>query len=369
MQRTGQPPEQPKQPEQPEQPRQAEHTGEQEQTERLDWFQQEPQHSAVPHTDADPVHTVWQLPRFRLGSRRFTGRIDHALVCVTRQGAYETFLPPDRPTTVRRYVALYEIDTDPHSFQLNIPLPSLDDDAEFEATVDITWRVDHPAQLVRSQERDVPGLITRKLLPQLRTASRRHPVRATAEAERAVSDAVAHATWLGDGQGLKVSCSVRLRCDAAERSHQARLRTARHEAEAAEPEHKAAHLRESYEVERRAERIRFYETTLARGGTAALALHLTAHPDETQLVLDHLQAGQNRLVDTQMRLIDQALESKQLEDHQLDEPRQLIADRMSALLRTTALSEAEAPQSYPELPPQASAVESAPPEDRPGTGA
>ncbi|MFF5520710.1 hypothetical protein [Streptomyces coeruleorubidus] len=303
--------------------------------EPLDWFQQQPQPPAAPHADADPVRTVWQLPRFHLGGRRFTGRIDHALVCVTRKGAYETFPPPDRPTSVRRYIAVYEVDTDPHAFQLNVPLPSLVDSFEFEVTADVGWRVAHPERFVRSQERDVPGLLTRELLPVMRAAGRRHPIEAGAEAEQAVQQAVRDATALGQAQGLHVTCSVRLRHDATERSHQARLRTARHELEAAKPEHAATLLRESYEAERRAEQIRFYELTLARGGTAALALHLAAHPEETQLVLQHLQAGQNRLLDTQVSLINQALENKQLEGYQLDEPHKLIAERMKAILRTT----------------------------------
>ncbi|MGR4853364.1 hypothetical protein [Streptomyces sp. LARHCF252] len=303
--------------------------------EQLDWFQQQPQHPAAPHTDADPVRTVWQLPRFRLGGLRFTGRIDHALVCVTRKGAYETFLPPDRPTSVRRYVAVYEVDTDPHAFQLNVPLPSLVDSFEFEVTADIGWRVTHPARFVRSQERDVPGLLTRELLPLMRDAGRRLPIQASAEAERAVQQAVRDAASLGQAQGLQITCSIRLRRDAAERSHQDRLRTARHEMEAAKPEHEATVLRETYEAERRAEQIRFYERTLARGGTAALALHLAAHPDETRLVLEHLQADQNRLLDTQVNLINQALENKRLEDYHLDEPHELIAERMKAILRAT----------------------------------
>ncbi|MEG8277074.1 hypothetical protein [Streptomyces sp. AHA2] len=311
-----------------------EHT-EHEQREELDWFQQQPLHPTAPHTDSDPVRTVWQLPRFHIGGRRFTGRIDHALVCVTRRGAYETFLPPDRPTSVRRFVAVYEVSTDPHAFQLNVPLPSQVDSFEFEVTADVGWRVAHPAVFVRSQERDVPGLLTRELLPVMREAGRIHPIDASAEAERAVQRAVQESTWLGRTQGLRVTCSVRLRRDATERSHQARLRTARHEAEAAKPEHTAALLRERFEAERTAECISFYERTLARGGTAALALHLAAHPDETQLVLEHLQSGQNRLLDTQVSLINQALESKGLEDYHLAKPHELIAERMKTILRTT----------------------------------
>ncbi|MEY9993515.1 hypothetical protein ABIE67_005547 [Streptomyces sp. V4I8] len=328
--------------------------------EQLDWFRQQPQQPAAPRTDADPVHTVWQLPRFSIGNRRFTGRIDHALVCLTRRGEYEAFLPPDRPTSVRRYVALYEVNTDPHAFQLNVPLPSLVDSFEFEATADVGWRVVHPELFVRSQERDVPGLLTRELLPLMRNAGRCHPIEASAEAERAVQQQVDSATSLGRSQGLRVTCSIRLRRDAAERSHQARLRSARHDVEAAKPEHEANRLREAYEAELRAEQIRFYESTLARGGTAALALHLAAHPEETQRVLDHLQAGQNKLLDTQMGLINQALDGKRLEDHQLHEPHELIAERMKTILRTGALSKVEDPPQPPVLEPRPPATESAP---------
>ncbi|MEW2567538.1 hypothetical protein [Streptomyces sp. NPDC047070] len=350
--------------EQPDQRGRPEQREQPEQDERLDWFRQEPLHPTEPRTDADPVHTVWQLPRFGLGGRRFTGRIDHALVCVTRKGAYETFPPPDRPTSVRRYTALYEVDTDPHSFQLSVPLPSLIDSFEFEVTADVTWRVLHPARFVRSQERDVPGLLTRELLPLMREVSRRYSIEDSAGAEQALRLTVGGASSPGEEQGLQVGCSVRLRRDAAERSHQTRLRTARHEAEAAEPEHEASKLRETYETQRRAEQIDFYESTLARGGAAALALHLAAHPDETQLVLEHLRTGQDKLVDTQMHLIEQSLESKRLEDHQLEVPHGLIAERMAAILRTTSLADGEkAP------PPQPNpAVEAAPPDDGSGSG-
>ncbi|MFG5720776.1 hypothetical protein [Streptomyces murinus] len=304
--------------------------------EPLDWFRQLPEHPAPGPLDPDPVRTVWQLPRFRLGARRFTGRIDHALVCVTRAGRYDTYLPPDRPTSVRRYIALYEVDTDPHSFRLQVPLPSLVDSFEFEATADVTWRVMNPEAFVRSQERDVPGLVTRELLPTLRTASRAHPVEASAEAERSVQrQAAEHAPSIGAAEGLRVCCTLRLRRDMAERSHQARLRSARHAAEAVEPEHEAALLRERSEAERRAERIGFYERQLAKGGVGALALHLAVHPEDTSLVLGHLSGEQNKLVDHQLELIKQVLDSRRLEDYQLETTRGLAAERMAALLKAT----------------------------------
>ncbi|MGW6903891.1 hypothetical protein [Streptomyces sp. NPDC054940] len=317
--------------------------------EQLDWFRQQPEDSVAPGIDADPVRTVWHLPRFRLGSRRFTGRLDHALVLVTRKGTYRTFMPPERPTSVRGYVALYEVNTDPHAFQLNVPLPSRVDSFEFEATADITWRVGDPERFVHSQERDVPGLVTRRLLPVMRAAGRGHPIEASAAAEEAVQRAVDAAPQIGAAEGLEVVCSVRLRRDATERSHQNRLRTARHEAEAAEPEHKAAERRDKYAAERTAAKLRFYECHLARGGTAAVALHLAVHPEDTALVLDRLHTEQAELIKNQLHLIDQALDSKRLEDYQLAQPHELVSERMTAILRATGTVDSQPPPAYPEL--------------------
>ncbi|WP_019055487.1 hypothetical protein [Streptomyces prunicolor] len=333
------------------QPAHAERPEDAAQDERLDWFLQRPEPSMPGHDDADPVRTVWQLPRFRLGNRRFTGRVDHALVLVTRKGSYRAFLPPERPTSVRGCVALYEVNTDTHTFRLNVPLPSRDDASEFEATADITWRVIRPDLFVASQERDVPGLVSRRLLPVFRAASRSHPIEDSPAAEEAVRSAVEAASPVGATAGLEVTCFVRLRRDATERSHQARLRTARHDWEAAEPEHRAATLRARFETARLAEKIEFYDAQLARSRTAALALHLAAHPEDTQVVMEHLRTEEAELVKNQLHLIDQALDGKRLEDYQLAEPHQLIAERMAAILHAKETPPAaEPPPSYGELP-------------------
>jgi len=315
--------------------------------EQLDWFRQRPH----PREDADPVRTVRQLSRLRLGGRRFAGDLQNALVLVTRKGTYRRFMPPERPTSLWSYVALYEVSTDLHAFQLTVPLPSQVDSFEFEATADVTWRVVVPELFVQSQQRDVPGLVTRRLLPVLRAASRAYPIEASAGAENAVQRAVDAESSLGVDEGLVVTCSVRLRRDTVERLHQGRLRTARHEAEAAEPEHEAARRREEYAAARTTAKLRFYEAHLARGGTAAVALHLAVHPEDTALILQHLHTEQAKLVENQLHLIDRALDSKRLEDHQLDVPHKVVAERMTAVLRATGTpAGAELPPTYPESP-------------------
>ncbi|MEV0256499.1 hypothetical protein AB0H82_19850 [Streptomyces sp. NPDC050732] len=328
----------PDEPERPEQPR----------SDEPDWIEQSPSPTARGQTP-DPVLRVWQLPRFQLGGRRFSGRIDHALVFVTRKGKYETFMPPKRPVSTRRYVALYEVDTDPHSFALRLELPSTVDSFEFEAAVDVTWRVTRPDSFVASQERDVPALLTRRLLPLLRAAGRDHTINASADAESAVQQAVDAAGAIGEAEGLQVSCSVRVRRDAAERVLQERLRTARHEVMAARPEYEAAAARDQHNRRLMADQVTFYTELLAKGGTAALALHLAEHRDDTRLVLEHLRADQSELAQSQLQLIKQVLESKELESYELEVPHQLIAQRMAAILEPTDTPQRGAPSSTPQL--------------------
>lgn len=292
----------------------------------------------------DPVLRVRQLPRLRLGGRRYVGRIDNALVCVTHKGAYETFPPPARPTSVRRYVALYEVDTDPHSFRLQDHLPSRVDSFEFEAVAEITWRVTDPALFITSQERDVPGLLARELVPLMRKASRRFAITESPLAEQAVQQALDDTAPIGGDQGLRATVTVRLRLDATERTHQERLRTARHEAEAAPPEHAVSIQRQQLEAGIRAEKIKFYEDCLARGDTAALALHLTAHPDDTRLVLQRLGEERKVLIETQRHLIDRVLDKEGLESYQLQEPRELTARWMTTVLKSGTTPEDESPE-------------------------
>jgi hypothetical protein len=237
------------------------------------------------------------------------------------------------------------------------------DSFEFEVAVDVTWRVARPEHFVASQERDVPALLTRELLPLMRRASRGHAIDDSAAAEGSVQQAVERDARVGDREGLQVNCSVRLRRDAAERAHQSRLRTALHEEEAAVPEHEVAVLRGLQDRQLMAEKIKFYESQLAKGGIGALSLHLAEHREDTKLVLEHLRADQAELVQTQLHLIDQVLESKGLEDYQLAEPHQLIAERMTAILKSTATPSGEPLLPYPEMSPEPLAE---PPAEAPG---
>lgn len=305
----------------------------------LDWDQDADRHSDL----ADPVLTVRQLSR--LDHRRGYSRIDNALVFTTDKGEFEVYLPPQRPARSlfagRRYTAVYEVDVGVHTWTTSMLLPSENDAFNFTAEVELTWQVSRPQQFVASGERDVPALLKRRLEGLMRPASRGFPVERSAEAERAVSQAIAGVGELGDAAGLRTSCAVRLRLDDAAIAHQQEIRrlryadeqlglshdlamqedrtTAERNAEQARQDHELVMLRGRQQKEAReleAEKIRHYEQYLQHGGVTMWALHLAQNPDDSRLVMENLRKDQMDLIRSQSEVALKVLKEGSLEDYQ-----------------------------------------------------
>ncbi|MCI3223928.1 hypothetical protein [Streptomyces sp. NP-1717] len=302
----------------------------------------------------DPVRTVRQLSRFGYARRRPTTHVDHALVFVTAQATYEVFTPPHRPrrsdAAGKHYIALYEVDTALHHFSLELSLPSAVDAFQFEAVADLTWQVLEPDKVIVSGVRDVPSLLGPRAAQLLRRTSRMYQIDAVGNAEAAVQRAVHTAPPLAENEGLRVGCTVRLRTDEGERSQSDRLRAARHEAVAAPPEHRVRmeKLRrdlEAQEFEQRLaeEKIAFYEHHLAKGGFAALIIHLVQHPQDTGLVVEHLRSDRSELITNQLNLVDKILSDHGLESHQLEGPKNYVVETINRLLTGSASAPSDEP--------------------------
>lgn len=332
-----------------------------------DWDQH-----AVRHTPlVDPVVTVRQLTRFGFARRAHT-RIDHALVFSMPEGAYETFLPPLRPSrtsaAAKHYTAVYEVDMGIHPLREELRLPSTDDAFEFEAVVDLSWQVVDPALFVKSGHRDVPRLLIGELEQAARPFSRRFPVHRSSEAELVLLEEVPVRGPLGAGVGLAVSWTVRLRGDQGAVEHATRMRAIDHTAteqvhtETRGLEHDAAaelratkrteleggrtaadeqrehelqlhrqqrqhtealaRAQQSMELQHaNAEKIAFYEKHLEQGGVHAWALHLADRPQDMKLVVDSLRQDQLQMLLAQLELAGQLLSGDGAESHELEAPK------------------------------------------------
>ncbi|MFC9296293.1 hypothetical protein ACFTWH_13965 [Streptomyces sp. NPDC057011] len=326
-----------------------------------DWDQHAHRHSELP----DPVVTVRQLGRFDfLPSRRLT-RIDYALVYTTPKGAHETYLPPLRPTTTRRYTAVYEVDMGVHRVRADLRLSSDNDALEFEMDVALDWQVADPAQYVRSGCRDVPTLLISELEQAARPVARRFPIAESTAAEAEILTALHEQKPLGEATGLRTAWTVRLRRDSGNIEHERRLQAIRHTTEqeiltqrrGAEVDietaaramvhgrrqhelelqqqqwaQEQAVLRAQYELELQryeARKVDFYQRQLAQGGVQAWALHLAQRPEDTQLVLNGMREHELNLIKAQIDLVKQLLGGGKGEAHELEAPKQIVLQMIS----------------------------------------
>ncbi|MCW8384216.1 hypothetical protein [Streptomyces justiciae] len=303
-----------------------------------EWQQQADRHSTL----IDPVLTVKPISRFDYTARRQVTAIDHALVFATAGGAYDVYVPPHRPSrtdaATRRYTSVYEVDMGSHPVRLDLQLPSDDDAFAFGATADLTWRVHDPEAFVRSGERDVPTRLTRELQQFARPVSRGYSIEDSATAEAAVQQALSVGSFAA-GIGLTVTCVLRLSLDDEAIAHRRRQRALRYETDMLDPEHayRMRAAQQSFELEALqqrqqqqlvAEKIHFYQYWLQHGGVGAWALHLAAHPEDTQLVINNIHQDQLTFIKTQLELIS----GDDLEDYQKAESLKQIRQEIDDLL-------------------------------------
>jgi len=325
-----------------------------------EWQQQADRHSTL----IDPVLTVKPISRFDYTARRQITAIDHALVFATAGGAYDVYVPPHRPSrtdaATRRYISVYEVDMGSHPVRLDLQLPSDDDAFAFGATADLTWRVHDPEAFVRSGERDVPTRLTRELQQFARPVSRGFSIEDSAMAEAAVQQALSVGSFAA-GIGLTVTCVLRLSLDDEAIAHRRRQRALRYETDMLDPEH-AYRMRlaqQSFELEALqqrqqqqlvGEKIHFYQYWLQHGGVGAWALHLSAHPEDTQLVINNIHHDQLTFIKTQLELVS----GDDLEDYQkaasLKQIRQEIDELLHRRTQPPAATAGELPAA-PTPPP------------------
>ncbi|GHJ34933.1 SPFH domain-containing protein [Streptomyces sp. TS71-3] len=322
-----------------------------------EWHQEADRHSVL----IDPVLTVRPISRFDYTARRPTTPIDHALVFVTTQNTYETFLPPHRPTRAdaasRRYTSVYEVDMGIHPVQVELELPSAGDAFQFTVTADLTWQVTDPTRFVTSGERDVPARLRRELQGRARVVSRRFPIEESAAAEEAVTKEVV-VDGLAADIGLHTTCVVQVSTDDAAIAHQMRQRELRHQNELlgsehelrlrqAHQEHELAALRQRQMEELATRRIEYYQHHLQYGGVGAWAVHLAEHPEDTQLVLNNITRDQLTLIRSQLELISTGT----LEDYQQAEAARKTLGAVDDLLRQTPPSALPHAAEHGQLPP------------------
>ncbi|MFC4591231.1 hypothetical protein [Sphaerisporangium corydalis] len=142
---------------------------------------------------------------------------------------------PPRVFAMRRYRWRYEVDLSDHYTSFHLEVPSRSKAARFRLTIDVGWRVTHPAQIVRARIRDgnaiVQSWVTEAVLP----ISRSYEIEQDGELEQHLTESLGHGRVHDYPGGISMfRFSARADHDRGAAERIAAVVEARHEADLAE---------------------------------------------------------------------------------------------------------------------------------------
>ncbi|MFE3592825.1 hypothetical protein ACFXOY_35585 [Streptomyces niveus] len=270
----------------------------------------------------DPVRNVRSLGRFDYVRHRPATFAERALVFLTSAGRPQTYLPHQQPTrgelVTSNFRTLYEVDMGIQHMSLEHRLPSDGDAAFFSAETDLTWRVVAPDKVVEQQIRDVRALLEPRLLTRMRRASRRYPIEESAAAETAVMEALAAAP-LAAGEGLDITCDVRISLDDEAIDQLSSLRSLDYRKQRTRSEHELTRLHTHNDQEVLEESSTFYARLLSQGEFERWGAHLAKNPGDIPLAIQSIRDDEREASANQIRVIERVLDSGAVEDHMIEE--------------------------------------------------
>ncbi|NYI05847.1 hypothetical protein [Allostreptomyces psammosilenae] len=293
-----------------------------------------------------PVIAVHSLERFHFLWNRPTVGADVALVFQTASGRLKAYPPQQLPTRGELvgsgFRTLYEVNLASHHLTFAHRLPAEGDVFHFQAETDVTWRVLRPEVVVQHGVRDVRTLVEPRLVPRLRSVTRRFPIDACAAAEAAVQEALAE-TPIAPVEGLEVTCAVRISPDAEATAHHAKLRSIDHAKTTMREEHELELLRTEQRQRLLDKKTEFYRGLLEQGDIASWALQIAHNPADLPLAHAALRDDQREAMRNQIHLIETIMTGGHIEDHHMEEPARMVVDTLKALLNETSRGQSRNP--------------------------
>jgi hypothetical protein len=255
-----------------------------------------------------------------------------ALVLFREGQSLITLWPKDRLTSGEvkwgNYKTIYKVDTTEHSFSFSCSLPCRGDAFEFKAQVDVTYSVQDPATVVERDIADGRTVLEPLITSTMRAVTRQYDVEQSAEAEKAISEAVQRGTE--DYRiGLRVDrLVVRLSLEEEARDHIRKLKRIERDEERERREAELEKQRAELEMEHVAMKMSFYRPLIEGGQWQLWALQLANNPADIATVAQML--GQQRQVDieNQLKALRIMLEEDAIEGFQIEEAGKRVLRRL-----------------------------------------
>jgi len=302
----------------------------------------------------NPIISKEEIPRLRLFQPRPTPEPGVALVFFREGQPLVTLWPGDRLTAgeIRwgNYKIVHKIDITEHTFTFQCTLPCERDAFDFQAEVQVTCSVNDPVVIVERNVTDVRAVLEPLIVRTMRTISRNYDVEESAEAEKAIAQAVEDESY---NVGLKLNrFVVKLSLEEDARTHIRRLKQIEREKERERRASELEKLRDELEIERMRIKMDFYSPLIKEGHWQLLALQLTNHPEDVATVAQMLSQQRQVEMDHQLKALKIMLEEDALEGFQIEEAGKRVLQRFvesfGPELETRALSEGEARKALPE---------------------
>jgi hypothetical protein len=259
-----------------------------------------------------PILAEYDIGFFDLAHRLPPIRPRVALVLTTGRGEV-VFSPQRQPNATelmrKRIRSICEVDMGQHQTTIDADLPSEGDVFGFHAVIDMYWRVEDPARVVRDGVRDVRAALVPPLLACLRGITRGFSVERPEAAEREANYRI-NGERIGTDLGLHTTILVRLAMDNA--------------------------VRERIRLE---SRVQTYRDIIASGDLGQFALRLAQRPKDAARVVELLvkerDAHRTATVDFVTRLIESGAVDRWEIDDQVRTVLQWLQDNTRTVITGT----------------------------------
>lgn len=290
-----------------------------------------------PATLNDPILAERDLRRFDFVLNRPSLRSGGAVVLISPSGAaasYSAERPPTRgELVIKNFQKVYEVDTGYHHVTYEHELPSDGDAFQFNAVLDVDWRVVDPTIVVLRGVRDVRRLLEPRLLAVMRAETRRYAIEESAAAERAVQDAL---DAIEPVEGIALTCRVRLSLDTEAIQQHTALRALEHTKVQQIVRHELSRLEALQGDELREQKALFFARLLEGSDDVRWGLQVAHNPADLPLALEGIREDHREGRRNQLRLIEQLMDKGLLEEHMVDEASRLAAETLRAGLTDSA---------------------------------
>lgn len=278
----------------------------------------------------NPILSKEQFPALSLFKPRPTGEPGVALV-LYRDGGTSIALSPGQKLTASdiawgNYKGYYRIDVAEHRYTFQVSVPCDKDAFNFQAEVNVTYRIDDPKDIVDKQVQDTEIILKTEIVRRIRSISRRYNAKQSEAAEDSINEILS--------KGLKASgilaskISVDLQLEDASKQHLRDLQTIDDNKVRQIKEHELLTLNDKLDIERQKIKMEFYGPLIKEGQWQMLAFQLSKNPNDVATIINAISNQRQLEFNQQLQMLKAMLDGDVIEGWQMEDISKQVLHRL-----------------------------------------